>query len=472
LKIFLLMCVLYWSMSCVANPVTGKKELMLFSEEKEIAIGKETDQQIRKQYGLYPDARLTDYVRTVGMTMVPHTHRLQLEYHFSILDTPVANAFAVPGGYIYVTRGLLAMMNSEAELAVVLGHELGHVNARHSMRKMSQLMLVQGSLAVGSALSETMADLSGLASVGIQLLFLKFSRNDEQQADQLGVEYSRAGNYNPAKMIDFFQTLKGVGDLSDGQSLPGFLSTHPLYRERIKNTQDLLLNTDSSLVVKEVPYLRKVEGLVFGTDPRQGYVEKGAFYHPKMRFSFNFPKEWAVQNTPTQVTLVSQDKNAVVILQAEKSSSGLKEYADKKTSNLSGRQLLNQSALTINGLSSLQRIYHVEQEKEQDLKAQITFIRKDPYIYSFTSFSTAENFNSYSSRFQSIAQSFSNLRDPQYINRSPRQIRLVRASGRETLENIFNRAGMDQGIWPMFAILNGMQAGQTPEKGRLIKVVR
>ncbi|MFW6137314.1 MAG: M48 family metalloprotease, partial [Candidatus Aminicenantaceae bacterium] len=177
----------WWGISCAVNPVTGRRELMLYSEEGEIALGRDTDQQIRQRYGIYDDEKLTAYIRDIGKTMVPYTHRPHLEYHFSVLDTPVANAFAVPGGYIYVTRGLLAMMNSEAELAVVIGHELGHVAARHSMRKMSKLMLTQVGLVIGSAISETFQDLSGLASVGIQLLFLKFSRDDERQADQLGV---------------------------------------------------------------------------------------------------------------------------------------------------------------------------------------------------------------------------------------------------------------------------------------------
>ena len=187
--------------SCAVNPVTGKREFMLISEQQEISLGQETDQEIRSQYGVYDHPGLNEYVTRVGMTMVPHSHRSHLGYHFAVLDTPVVNAFAVPGGYIYVTRGILAMMNSEAELAVVLGHELGHVNARHSARRLSNMILVQVGLAVGGALSETFAKISGAASVGIQLLFLKYSRGDERQADRLGVEYARKGSYNPGKMI-------------------------------------------------------------------------------------------------------------------------------------------------------------------------------------------------------------------------------------------------------------------------------
>ncbi len=472
IKITAFSLLLFWGLSCAVNPVTGKRELMLFSEEGEISLGQETDQQIRQQYGLYDDPKLTAYIRDIGETMIPYTHRPQLEYHFAVLDTPVVNAFAVPGGYIYVTRGLLAMMNSEAELAAVIGHELGHVNARHSMRKMSQLMLVQVGLAVGSAISETVQDLSGLTSVGIQLLFLKFSRDDERQADQLGVEYSRAGQYNPAKMADFFLTLQAMGDLSGGQSLPGFLSTHPMYDERIENTRGMVLAADSGLQIKQVPYLRRIQNLIFGPDPRQGYVENGVFYHPQMRFSFSYPEDWTIQNTPAQVTLVSKDENAAVILQAEKSSTGLREYAENKSASLKGSELLNQRNININGLSSLQQVYRITQEEQEDLNARMTFIRKKPYIYTFTALSASGKFSQYDYQFGTIAGSFQTLTDPKYINRSPRRIKLIEANGRDNLDTIFRQAGMNQEIWPQFTILNGMQAGQTPEKGRMIKVLR
>ena len=135
--------------ACAVNPVSGKKELMLFSEKQEIAMGQETDQQIRQQFGIYEDKALNEYVNRIGQSMVPNSHRPNLKHYFAVLDTPVVNAFAAPGGYIYVTRGILALMNSEAELAAVLGHEMGHVAARHSMKQMSAQMLAQVGLVRG-----------------------------------------------------------------------------------------------------------------------------------------------------------------------------------------------------------------------------------------------------------------------------------------------------------------------------------
>lgn len=460
------------SIGCAINPVTGKRELSLISEQQEIALGKQTDEEIRSEYGTYDNQALNTYVQRVGQTMTAHTHRPHLTYHFAVLDIPVVNAFAVPGGYIYVTRGILALMNSEAELAVVLGHELGHVNARHSVVKLSQLMLAQVGLGVAGAISETFAKLSGVASVGIQLLFLKFSRDDEREADELGVQYSRQGGYNPGEMVSFFASLEKLGDLSGGQSLPGFLSTHPLTKERIQNTENMLLETDQQLKIDQNVYLAAVDNMVYGQDPRQGYVEKNAFYHPQMRFSFTFPEEWNVQNTPARVMLASKDGRAAVVLQAEKSAENLKDYAHNKASQIEGGRFLNESSFKINGLASYHQTYDVTQQDKDDLRIRLSFIKKNEFIYTFVSLSTKNDFNKFDGSFQSIVASFQELRDTKYLNRKPMRIRLVKANGRESLQSMFQKAGMAEDLWPNFAIMNGMELDAVPKNGQNIKIVR
>ena len=229
------------ALSCAINPVTGKKEIMLIPESQEIEMGKSTDESIRQEYGFYEDPALTAYVEKVSRRIVPYTHRNKLEYHFAVLDTPIENAFAAPGGYIYVTRGLLAMMNSEAELATVIGHELGHVNARHSVREYSKQLLLTGGLVLGSVLSKDVAKVAPYLMVGLQVLFLKFSRDDEYQADSLGVLYSRNAGYSPSQMIPFFRSIQKLEEKAGGGTkLPNFLSTHPLTEKRIEEAQKML----------------------------------------------------------------------------------------------------------------------------------------------------------------------------------------------------------------------------------------
>ena len=460
------------SVCCAVNPVTGKRELSLISERDEIALGKQTDVEISAQYGVYDDSAVLAYVQRVGQSMTPHTHRPHLTYHFAILDTPVVNAFAVPGGYIYVTRGILALMSSEAELAVVLGHELGHVNARHSVAKLSQLMLAQVGLAIGGAISETFAKITGAASIGIQLLFLKFSRDDEREADALGVEYSRKGGYNPSEMINFFSSLEKLGDLSGGQSLPGFLSTHPLTSERVQNTRDILLDADKQLKIEKIGYLNKLNNMVYGPDPRQGYVERNVFYHPQMRFFFSIPQEWNVQNTPAKVILASKDGNAAVLLQAEKSSENLEEYAEKTTSQIENGQLIDKKSYEINGLASYHEVYDVVQQDKEDLRTRLSFVKKSSTIYTFVALSTKSDFNQYDRHFQSIVGSFNELRDARYLNRKPLRIRLIKADGRESLQTMFQKAGMDKDLSSQFAIMNALELDQIPKRGQIIKTVK
>jgi predicted Zn-dependent protease len=175
--------------SCAVNPVTGKTQLMLMSEDQEIQMGASYDPQVIATFGEYNNAALTAYVQAQGTQMGKISHRPNLIYHVKVLDSPVINAFAVPGGYIYLTRGILAQLNSEAELAGVIGHEMGHIAARHTASQQTKQTLGQLVIVGGMIASEKLAKYADYAMKGMQLLFLKFSRDDERQADRLGVEY-------------------------------------------------------------------------------------------------------------------------------------------------------------------------------------------------------------------------------------------------------------------------------------------
>ena len=459
--------------ACAVNPVTGRKELALVSEQGEVDMGKETDAQIGREYGYYADPELSRYVTQIGQALVPYTHRPKLEYHFAVLDTPVVNAFAAPGGYIYVTRGILALMNSESELATVLGHELGHVSARHTVRKLSQMILVQAGLAVGSALSDTFAKLSGVAGIGVQLLFLKYSRDDEREADALGIRYSRAGRFNGVEMVRFFTALQHYGDLSGGHSLPGFLSTHPLNAERIENAKKMLGETDLALPTNEEAYKRRIDGIVYGDDPRQGFVEAGAFAHPGLGITFTLPQGWEVQNTPAQVTMAGDKGNAAVIFQAEASSDDLSAYARKKTAGIEGRQDVDERPGPVNGMAGVHQVFTIVQAGQDPLRARFSFIRKGGLVYTFSALSKAGEFNRYDPTFLGVIGSFRDLTDPRLLNRVPRRLGLVRADGRRRYREYFEQAGAGKDAWPLLAVMNDAEGIEAvPAAGREIKIVR
>lgn len=461
--------------ACAVNPVTGKRELSLVSEQQELQMGAESDKEIRSQYGIYQDQALESYVTRLGQALVPHSHRPQLPYHFAVIDDPVVNAFAAPGGYIYLTRGILAMAGSEAEIISVLGHEMGHVSAKHSIRQMSKAVLVQLGLGVGSVLSEDFAKVAGLAGVGAQLLFLKFSRDDEREADALGLAYARSANYNPSGMVAFFESLERLGDLSGQGSIPGFLSTHPLTKERIANAKAMLTAEDAARLENRDLYLKAVDNIVYGEDPRQGYVEGNAFYHPEMTFTFKFPAGWKLQNTAAQVVLTSAQQDCAFWLQAEKSAEDLSAYAQKRLAEIENGRLLKDQSFRINGLASYHQMIDVAgqgQQQQEATRARLSYIRKDDYIFTCGAASSQSNFSRRDPEFSQIVKSFETLRDRTKIDRRPKRLKIMKADGRRTLEAIFQAEGVAKDLWPSLAVMNAIPLNQTPAAGRLVKVVR
>jgi predicted Zn-dependent protease len=273
-------------------------------------------------------------------------------------------------------------------------------------------------------------------------------------------------------MVNFFTSLQKMGDMSGQGSLPGFLSTHPLNSERIQNVTKMLTAADASLAVKRDAYLQSINNIVYGNDPRQGYVENNAFYHPGLRFVFDIPAGWKAQNTPSRVTLVSKDEQAAVVLAAEKSSEDLKTYAGRKASELEGGQLLGEQSLVLNGLSSYHRLYSLPRQENSTLKIRMSFIRKAGFIFTLAALSPADAFVTYDTSFQGVLRSFKDLTDAGHINRPPRRLKLVRAGGGQTLQALFQASGMNKDTWPKMAMLNEMELGDVPKSGQWVKIIR
>jgi predicted Zn-dependent protease len=460
------------AVTCAVNPVSGKKELMFFSEKAEITLGQNSDREIKQTYGIYQDKGMNDYVNGVGQKLAAYSFRPKLQFHFAVLDTPVINAFAAPGGFIYVTRGIMALMNSEAELAVVLGHEIGHVDARHSVKRLSGTLLISIGLLLGSALSEDIAKVAGLAGIGTQLLFLKFSRSDEYQADSLGIQCARKAAYSPVEMVQFFSSLENMSADSGAHRLPSFLSTHPLTKNRIAKVKELLSSQDVRLAIKKDDYLHQIDGLIYGDNPQQGFVEGGAFYQPEMAFYFRQPADWALENTPKQVVMTAKDGKAALVLQAENSELDLEEYARAKAKELGQAEILEENSRPVNSFSSRHAWYKVPQENKEPLLVRLTCIRKGGMIYSFSALSVYRDFNTYRDVFEKSIDSFQNLNDPRYLNRRPNRLTLVRADGNQTLQGIFNQASVDRKMWKQLGVFNSISLESVPANRQLIKLVK
>src|SRR6476620_6591915 len=261
---------------CARNPATGKSELSLVSESQEIQMGQQYAQQIVKTMGVYDNQQVQDYVTKLGMAIATKSERPNLPWAFYVMDDPTVNAFALPGGSICVTRGILTHMNNEAELVGVLGHEIGHVTAKHSVQQMTRQQIAQIGLGVGSILSSEVAQYAGLASQGLGVLFLKYGRDAESQADMLGFKYMVRENYDPHAMAAMFTTLQRVSRLEGAGDIPEWESTHPDPGNRIEATMkrlDTLSVPASTLHYGRDEYLPILAGMSYGEDPRQGYIE-------------------------------------------------------------------------------------------------------------------------------------------------------------------------------------------------------
>src|SRR5213594_2897766 len=324
---------------CAVNPATGARQLMLISESQEIAMGRDYDQQVTASIGLYADTAWQHWIQQFGARLAATSERPNLPWTFHVVDDPVVNAFALPGGYIYVTRGILAHLNSEAELAGVVGHEIGHVTARHSVSQLSKQQLAQIGLAVGTIASPDFERFAGLASAGLGVLFLKYSRDAEREADDLGLRYMRRVNYDPREMPHVFEMLTRVSQAEGGGRVPEWLATHPdpeNRRGRIEQEVAALPQSFSGAAVNRDEYLRRLDGLVFGNNPREGYFKDNHFFHPELRFRVTFPEGWTTSNGKEAVVAVSSQKDALVEV----------SLAKEQTADAAARAFLSQKGFT------------------------------------------------------------------------------------------------------------------------------
>ncbi len=466
--------------SCAKNPVTGRNELMLMSKGQEIAMGQQSDPEIVAFFGLYEDQKLQNFINEKGKEMVAVSHRKELPYEFKIVDSPVVNAFAVPGGFVYFTRGIMAHFNNEAEFAGVLGHEIGHITARHSAKQYSNAMLGQVGLVAGSIISPEFAQVADIASTGLQLLFLKFGRDAESQSDKLGVEYSTKIGYDASEMADFFTTLDRLSAES-GQEVPTFLSTHPDPADRERKVAKLAADWKkkakaTDLEVNRDSYLKMIDGIVYGEDPKQGFVENNVFYHPVLKFQFATPASWAVQNTPQQVQMVPSDGRAVMLLTLAQGSS-LETAAQTAVQNYQ-INVLDSKQESVNGLPAIVLVGDQVQQDQQTQQAAATGVRVMMYfiqyggnIYNLIGASSQNDFNAYAQLFQSTMGTFRELTDPAKLNKQPERIRVKTIQQAGTLSQAFQSLHVDQKRMEELSILNGMALNDRVDRGMLIKVI-
>ena len=286
--------------ACATNPVTGKKEFSLMSEAEELAIGQQADAEIRREMGVYPDQELQRYVSDIGMRLAQQSHRPNLPWTFTVVDSPAINAFAVPGGYVYITRGILPYLKDESELAGVLGHEIGHVTARHASQQYSRQAGGSIGLMVLSIFVPQTAPFADLSSMGLGMLFLKYGRDDELESDRLGHGVRLGERVGPVggAALPLDAGARGCDERAWRAELAVHASRSGLPRRRWPSRCVAKYASDvGDRSATRTTSLRAIDGVVVGDSLEQGIVRGNAFVHPMMRIALEFPEGWEVANT-------------------------------------------------------------------------------------------------------------------------------------------------------------------------------
>ncbi len=460
------------AIACASNPVTGRREVSLISEAEEIEIGRRGDAEIRREMGVYDDAELQRYVSGIGERIAGVSHRPNLPWTFTVLDDQAVNAFALPGGFVYVTRGLLAHLGDEAELAGVIGHEVGHVTARHVSQQYTRS--AGGSLAVllVSIFVPSVQPFGDLASAGLGTLFLKYGRDDELESDRLGAEYAVKAGWDPTAVPRFLETLSRLDALS-ARGIPNWLSTHPDPGSRVVKAQPIAerLAEGQTAGRNRDEYLRRVDGLAYGDDPAEGVVRGHRFLHPDLRIGIDFPEGWEVVNSTNQVVAKLDDEKALMVMQgADVRGGSLSDGAAKHMRGL-GFRLEAGAIESMAGADAFVGVYTGKAKGVGDVRVRAAHVTIGRQVYMLAGVAPAADFPRVEPEFSRALASVRQLsvRDAAAIR--PNRLGTYVARPGDSWQSIAQRAGA--GIVPAtrLALMNGFAVNVQPPAGTALKIV-
>jgi predicted Zn-dependent protease len=469
--------------ACATNPVTGQQDLVFMSEQQEIAIGRQNHAEIVKFFGVYEDPALQDYVQRIGERLAAASHRPDLVYRFTVLDSKEVNAFALPGGYIYITRGLLAYLNDEADLAAVLGHEIGHVTARHAVRQHSAVQLANIGATLGTIFIPGMAHPAAgqLVNVLGTALLRGYGREHELEADRLGAVYLARSGYDPDAILDALRLLKNQEQLElelaraegrEPRSYHGIFATHPDNDTRLQEVVGTAaaLRTPGEPFVGREEFLRLIDGLVYGDGQREGVLRGDNFYHAELGFALKLPRGWIIENRPEVLIAKAPGGAAVLQLMAEDLGKRIPpgEYLVQRL-RLSG--VSDSRPLTIHGLPAHTLIAPVPTEHgRRPARLTAIYFRDKAYVIAGVSRDSARA-GEFDAEFLATMQSFHELTPTERKLAEPLRLSIVPAAG-ETYADLARQSPLQQFQELHLRLLNGDYPAGEPMAGELLKLVQ
>ncbi len=465
---------------CEINPETGSVDFNVVAPDDEKEIGAEAHRQVLAEFGgVYYDPALAAYVERVGQKLAEQSRTRNFDYRFTILDSPGINAFALPGGYVYVTRGLLALLSSEAELAGVLGHELAHVKARHGAQRLSRMKAEERFCATFICDFE-LPVLSDMAAVGMDLAFGGFTQDQELEADELGIRYMRRAGYDPRSMTVFLKRLKLQTDLEaefaglsvEQRKARGYSSTHPLTEDRIVQSSGLAGNGDGAApMVGMREYLINIDGLLYGNRREYGFVTGNSYLHPIRRVAFDVPDGYTLYPDSRRVTAVGPD-GAIVLFEPSRRliRGSLIDYLEAVWAE--GIALQDVGHLTINGMDAATGWMRRNTSRGL-VDFRLVAIRVEAgVIYRFLFISPSAMTPRLSEGMRAITYSFRMMDAEEAAGLQPLRIRIVSAGRDDSLFGLASQSDFADHSVQRFAVMNDLDPRAAIEPGRIIKTVK
>ena len=442
------------------------------SEAEEIAYGQQADVEIRREMGVYEDEGLQRYVREIGDRLAQLSHRPNLPWTFAVLDHPAVNAFALPGGYIYITRGILPYLDDEAELAGVLGHEIAHVTARHAAQQSTRAGLGGIGLAVLGVFVPATQPFSDLTSAALGVAFLKYGRDDERESDRLGMEYATRAGWDPAGVPEFLATLARLDALS-ARGVPNWLSTHPEPAERVLEAQPIVAKLAGTGAHERGRdrYLERLDGLSVGDKVADGVVRGHRFIHPVLRFAVSFPEGWEVTNTPEQVAAQEPGQQHVMFLQlVDKPAGGsIEEIAVQSMTSARFRRVSGQTA-SLNGATAYVGVYQGELSGFGRVVLHAAHIQNGRQVLLLAGFAPEAQFARVEGEIAKAIQSYRPLSAREADDVRPNRLAFYTVRAGDSWQSIAARNGHIVRAIDL-AIMNHSEVNVQPVAGDRIKVV-
>ncbi len=459
---------------CVVNPVSGKRQIILMSEQEEQEIDQREAKNVEEMMGIVASPELNHYVNALGQAMVRNAPYRDLDYHFAVVEMDVPNAFALPGGHIYVSRGLLAISNSEAELANVLGHEIGHVAARHSAQRDVHSKVV-GIASILAQVGAAAAGADGRTVAGVQSLgagvVSAYSRSQEREADVFGQDLAAVTGIDPDGMAGFLRTLERTIRLEQGFSRgTGYLDSHPSTPERVADATSraavLRWRPNFAIAPDRAAYLSRLDGLGLGKPASEGVIRDGRFLHPELRFSVAFPRSWQIYNQRSRV-IATPGPKAMVMLELHGPGDDPRRAAEEFMES-QDLELSEGKAIRIGSLDAYRARGEIATPSGR-FGTEVTWIAHRGRIYRLSAGAARGHDKRYRGIFRAFSRSFRELRSDEEPLVDELRLRIAVVQPGESLEELSRRTG---NVWDLnrTAVVNHLVRGQRPPEGEWIKI--